>query len=181
MVGAGLGVMAIAPVAWAHGVHVTHSTGEAVRVQASFASGEPMAAAQVSVFAPDDVETPWIIGTTDPAGNFAFVPDPAQSGRWEVQVRLAGHGEIVYVPLENSSEAADSSAGEAPIAESLDLTEFESPVSGSPALTVASPSRSPAGLSVGQKLVMGAVFAWGCFGTALYFKRSTEATRGTVA
>ena len=140
-----------------------------------------MAAAQVSVFAPDDVETPWITGTTDPAGNFAFVPDPAQSGRWEVQVRLAGHGEIVYVPLEAPSVVTDSSAGVSLVAESPDMTVSEPPVSGSPTIAVASPPRSPAGLSVVQKLVMGVVFAWGCLGTALYFKRGAEVTRETVA
>ena len=181
IVGVGLGVLAIAPGAWAHGVNVTHSTGEAVRVQALFASGEPMATAQVSVFAPDDAETPWIIGTTDPAGNFAFVPDPAQSGRWEVQVRLAGHGEIVYVPLEGSSVVKDSAVGVSATALSSDLTVSGAPVSRSASLAIASPPRSPAGLSLGQKLVMGAVFAWGCFGTALYFKRGAEVTRGTAA
>ena len=157
----GIGLLAIAPAALSHGVDVSHSSGEAVRVHALFDSGEPMSEAQVSVFAPDEAQTPWVTGTTDPAGNFAFVPDPTRAGRWEVQVRLAGHGEIVYVPLEESSVADVTS----------ESATFELASSETPADTIASPPRSLAGLAARQKLVMGAVFAWGCIGTALYFKR----------
>ncbi|MGK7911248.1 MAG: carboxypeptidase regulatory-like domain-containing protein [Synechococcus sp.] len=167
----GVGIFAISPASWAHGVNVTHDAGEAVRVQASYDSGEPMAAAQVSVFAPGNVETPWITGTTDPTGNFAFVPDFTQTGRWEVQVRLAGHGDIVYVPVEDVSTAAELSSNA-----SQNTEESESlapPATRSPSRAVASPPRSPVGLSIGQKLVMGAVFSWGCVGTALYVKRKT--------
>ncbi|MEM9537497.1 MAG: carboxypeptidase-like regulatory domain-containing protein [Cyanobacteria bacterium P01_A01_bin.3] len=175
-IGMGLGMLIAVPTAWAHGINVTHGAGEAVRVQASFDSGAPMAAAQVSVFAPGDLETPWITGTTDPAGNFAFVPDVTQAGRWEVQVRLAGHGEIVYVPVEGDTAVADASthsstSSRSAIAEGSESEWVEPPPRRSPSLAVASPPRAPAGLSLRQKLVMGAVFAWGCLGTALYVKR----------
>ena len=170
-----MGLLAIAPTTWAHGVDVSHSSGEAVRVQALFDSGEPMADAQVSVFAPDDAQTPWVTGATDPAGNFAFVPDPTRIGRWEVQVRLAGHGEIVYIPLEESSATAEDPT----VLSSLDATpesaRSESTSSETPSLTIASPPRSPAGTTTRQKIVMGAVFGWGCIGTALYFKRGKTA------
>ncbi len=169
-------MLTVAPTAWAHGINVTHDAGAAVRVQASFDTGAPMAAAQVSVFAPGDLETPWITGTTDPAGNFAFVPDVTKVGRWEVQVRLAGQGEIVYVPVDGETALADASThlstlSSAAIAEGSESEWVEPPPRRSPSLAVASPPRSPAGLSLRQKLVMGAVFAWGCVGTALYVKR----------
>lgn len=173
---------AVAPAVWAHGIHVTHAAGEAVRVTASFDSGEPMVAAQVSVFAPGDLETPWMTGTTDPAGQFAFVPDMTQTGRWEVQVRLAGHGEIVYVPVDEGAVATDLSPSHASASTTASAdagSELgEASVRRSPSLTAASPPRSPVGLSISQKLAMGAVFAWGCLGTALYAKRGTRVRPG---
>ncbi|MEM6716632.1 MAG: carboxypeptidase-like regulatory domain-containing protein, partial [Cyanobacteria bacterium P01_C01_bin.147] len=60
--------------------------------------GEPMAAATVQVFAPDDPQTPVQSGLTDASGRFVFVPTTA--GTWEVSVRQAGHGDIAAIPVE---------------------------------------------------------------------------------
>lgn len=152
----GIGFIAFAPAVQAHGVRVTYSSAETIQVQATFASGEPLGNAQVTVFSPANPQIPWSSGTTDPAGNFAFVPDPALPGKWEIQVRLAGHGDILHIPIE-ANDAADT------------------PSRTGAALAIA-PSSQPIStqqLPLGQKLAMGGLFAWGCLGTALYFKRES--------
>ena len=92
--------------AQAHGTTISYSMGLIVEVQATFDSGEPMAAAQVNVFAPDDPENPWLTGVTDDEGRFVFKPDPAIPGDWDVQVRQAGHGDIIQIPIEEGARAA---------------------------------------------------------------------------
>lgn len=96
--------MLLAGPATAHGAFVDLATVAAVSIQARYDTGEPMADAQVSVFAPDDPAQPWLTGQTDAAGHFVFTPD-ARAGRWAVQVRQAGHGAMNYVAI-----AADGSA-----------------------------------------------------------------------
>ncbi|MEM1311305.1 MAG: carboxypeptidase-like regulatory domain-containing protein [Cyanobacteria bacterium P01_C01_bin.70] len=96
-----LAVMAVglSPVAAiAHGAHVQARIATAVQIQAAYDSGEPMAAATVQVFAPDDPQTPVFSGQTDETGQYAFVP--TAPGNWEVSVRQAGHGDIVVIPVE---------------------------------------------------------------------------------
>ena len=152
----GMGFLAIAPALQAHGIDVTYSSTAAIQVQANFESGEPMGNAQVTVFAPTDSYTPWATGTTNAAGNFVFVPDPTQSGSWNVQVHLAGHGESLFIPVEANNDVSSPSTAEAGV-------------------VIAPPSRaiSARQLPIGQKLAVGALFAWGCVGTALYFKRES--------
>ncbi len=151
----GMGFLAIAPALQAHGVDVTYTSTAAIQVQAAFASGEPMVNAQVSVFTPTDPQPPWATGTTDPFGSFAFVPDITQPGQWEVQVRLAGHGDILSIPIEASDTAAPAVEDGAALA------------------IVPETIISERQLPIGQKLAVGVLFAWGCVGTALYFKRES--------
>jgi len=66
---------------------------------AAYDSGEPMAGAQVTIYAPDDPSTPWLTGVCDDEGRFSFTPDTAKTGTWDVQVRQAGHGDIVHIPI----------------------------------------------------------------------------------
>ena len=82
----------------AHGAFVDVGATEAVAIHARYDTGEPMAGAQVSVFAPDDPAHPWLTGVTDADGGFVFVPDE-RAGQWAVQVRQAGHGAIGYVAV----------------------------------------------------------------------------------
>lgn len=124
----------------AHGAHISYTTGTAVQIAAAFDSGEPMAGAQVTVFAPDDPATAWMTGTCDQAGRFTFLPDPAMPGNWEVQVRLAGHGDIVVIPVDATSVAGS-------------LVQ----------------SDSHAGYSPFQIVIMSASVVWGFIGTALFF------------
>ncbi|MDB9525510.1 carboxypeptidase-like regulatory domain-containing protein [Oscillatoria sp. CS-180] len=139
----GVGIAAVGFVltpAWAiaHGAHIQSRATSAVEIQAAYDTGEPMAAAQVQVFAPDDPQSPVFTGTTDEAGHFVFVPN--QPGNWEISVRQAGHGDIAVIPVEANGAIAP---------------EF-----------INSTSLSPL-----QRIIISAAVAWGCVGTALYFRR----------
>ena len=85
----------------AHGARIETRSTSAVQVQATYDSGEPMAEAQVQIFAPGDPKNPAFMGTTDSQGQYVFVP--SQSGDWEVSVRQAGHGDIAVVPIGTDS------------------------------------------------------------------------------
>jgi nickel transport protein len=84
-------------VAQAHGAHIQSRSRQAVEIQATYDSGEPLAEAQVQVYGPDDPQTPRFTGLTDDQGRYLFTPD--QSGDWEVSVRQAGHGDIAVIPV----------------------------------------------------------------------------------
>jgi nickel transport protein len=81
----------------------------AVQIQATFDTGEPMAGGQVTVYAPDDPSTPWLTGVCDEEGRFVFAPDPGKPGTWDVQVRQAGHGDMVHIEIDEGT--ATSSGG----------------------------------------------------------------------
>ena len=91
---------------WAHGAIATVT--RTFLVEANYASGEPMAMAQVVVYSPDNSEQPWTTGQTDAVGKFEFSPDAA--GNWEVVIRQAGHGTTVSVPVA-ATDAARSAQG----------------------------------------------------------------------
>lgn len=90
--------------AYAHGTAV-EVTQTAVAVKAAFDDGEPMVDAQVLVYSPGDLETPWRKGTTDSEGMFLFAPDAEMPGAWEVTVRKAGHGETTTFLIDESGAA----------------------------------------------------------------------------
>src|SRR5215469_10669665 len=64
-----------------------------VTVQFATADGEPMANAEVTVFAPGDLKTPVETGHADSAGKFVFEPD--RDGLWTARARTKG--EVVQV------------------------------------------------------------------------------------
>lgn len=98
----------------AHGAKIEYSVNMAVEIVATYDSGEPMDAAQVTVYAPDDPATPWLSGTTDEDGCFTFTPDAEIPGTWDVQVRQAGHGDIIHIPI-GEGTASGGSTGFTPI------------------------------------------------------------------
>ena len=131
----------------AHGASIDYHQTPAIKIQAKYDDGTPMANAQVVIYAPSDRATPWLKGTTDDSGNFTFVPDTDTEnvGDWDVKVRQAGHGDITSIPItgdssENAAEAQLSSDG--------------------------------SGYTSAQKAVMAAAGIWGFIGTALFFSRS---------
>lgn len=141
-----LAIATLSPPAQAHGVSITYQETPAIALEALFDNGEPMAGAQVAVFSPADPQTPWLRGVADEAGRFTFSPDPTQPGNWEVQVRQAGHGEILVIPV-----GSDAAAGSR------------------------MPRRSASSLTPLQKGVMLGSVVWGCVGTALFFSRRSKA------
>ncbi len=90
----------------AHGTNITYTVQSTVLVEANFDTGEPMSEAQISVFSPEDPETPWLQGLADADGKFTFVPDPEFSGTYDVRIRSAGHGEILAIPINGIGQAA---------------------------------------------------------------------------
>jgi nickel transport protein len=143
----GLVAIALPQRAIAHGASIDYRETSAIEIQAVYDSGEPLASAQVSVFAPDDPAEPWLTGMTDDQGRFTFTPDRAIAGSWDVQVRQAGHGDIVSIPLDSASGSS-----------TLVSTGFQSSNAISPL----------------QKLVMAASVVWGCVGTALFFSSRSK-------
>ncbi len=106
---------AIAPVATAHGALVEYKaintpSGTAVQVVAKYDTDEPMREAQVSIYHPDQPQTPWLTGQTDANGYFEFTPD--QGGNWDIKVRHAGHGALVTMewPPETALAAKELTA-----------------------------------------------------------------------
>ncbi|MFC1526871.1 hypothetical protein ACFL6X_08695 [Candidatus Latescibacterota bacterium] len=66
-----------------HGVtHEAFDVGAGIK--ATYSDGTPMAYCDVTVFAPDDPDSEFQIGSTDPNGCFAFVPDT--TGDWRLTV-----------------------------------------------------------------------------------------------
>lgn len=93
--------------AFAHGTDITYTVDEAtdeIALVALFDDGEPMAEAQVVVYSPADLQTPYLRGLADDNGLYNFSLDTGVSGTWEVTVRVASHGEVVYIPVSNSGE-----------------------------------------------------------------------------
>jgi len=133
-------VLAAGP-ALGHAAFVQVTEARAVTIHARYDTGEPMAGAQVAVFAPDAPARPWSTGLTDGEGRFTFVPD-SRPGRWAVQARQAGHGAMGYI---------------------------EWPPGDAPGLVP--PVAQGGGPDLVQRLIMAASLAWGCIGTALYFRR----------
>lgn len=130
----------------AHGANIQYRETSAIAIQAKYDDGQPMANAQVVIYAPSDRATPWLTGVTDDGGNFSFVPndDPQNIGNWDIKVRQSGHGDITSIPinqgkLTNVSQTQVASAG--------------------------------AEYSAIQKLVMAGAVVWGSIGTALFFAR----------
>ena len=97
--------------AYAHGARIDYTVDMEIEIIATYDSGEPMAAAQVVVYAPDDLSTPWLTGVCDEEGRFSFTPDSSRPGTWDVQVRQAGHGDIVHIPVGEGGTTSGSSGG----------------------------------------------------------------------
>ncbi len=89
--------------AYAHGTKIEYDVATSLEIIAEFDSGEPMAEAQVTVYAPDAPTTPWITGFCDEEGKFSFQPDTSIPGTWDIQVRQAGHGDMIHIDIEGGS------------------------------------------------------------------------------
>lgn len=89
----------------AHGVDLEYYERNAIEIIAHYETGEPLAEAQVAVFAPGSPAEPWKTGLSDESGRFYFVPDPQMPGLWEVQVRQAGHGGLIRIEVGENGDS----------------------------------------------------------------------------
>lgn len=97
--------------AFAHGVDINYQTKTAVEIKAKYDTGQPVSEGQVTVYAPDNPAEPWVTGKADENGRYIFTPDPSKPGTWDVQVRLAGHGGVVHVPVGGDNTATPEGTG----------------------------------------------------------------------
>lgn len=172
-----LGMVGWAVPVLAHGVELDHRRVSSIELEARFETGEPMAQAQVLVYAPGNPTEAWQQGTTDDQGRFSFVPDETLPGPWEVMVRQAGHGAIATISVTGTSgtgtpgtgtsnpgsEAADPAVLNPP-GGNLEPEEEADPLGNS--LISPSTRLSP----VQRSITIGSVI-WGFIGTALFFAR----------
>ncbi len=105
-----LAVMLSPTMAYAHGAKIEYALTSSIEIVAKYDSGDPMAGAQVTVYAPDDLSTPWLTGECDDDGRFTFTPDISKPGTWDVQVRQAGHGDMIHIEVEGGSVTGGSSS-----------------------------------------------------------------------
>ena len=101
--------------AFAHGAKIEYTVATTINLTAMYDSGEPMSGAQVTIYAPDDLKTPWLTGACEENGNFSFMPDPSKPGVWDVQVRQAGHGDMVHIAVGEGGGAMSGSTGFSPL------------------------------------------------------------------
>ena len=97
--------------AYAHGAHIEYSSNVEIEIVAKYDTGGPMGGAQVVIYAPDDATTPWLTGVCDDEGRFSFVPDTSKPGTWDIQVRQAGHGDIIHIPVGEAATTTASTGG----------------------------------------------------------------------
>jgi len=107
-------VLGVTATAFAHGAKIEYTIGMTIEIRASYDTGEPMGGGQVTVYAPNDPATPWLTGVCDEEGRFTFTPDASRPGTWDVQVRQAGHGDMVHIPI-GEDMAVSGGAGYTPL------------------------------------------------------------------
>ena len=94
-----LALFGLPSVAMAHAVETNYVWGDLLEFQSTFSTGEPLQAAVVQIYAPNDLETPWQELTTDDQGRFAFMPDLTIPGDWNVYIEQDSHKDIWTVPV----------------------------------------------------------------------------------
>ena len=166
----------ITPVVYAHGVIITYTlkTNGQIELAAEFDTGEVMSEGQVTIYSPADPLNPWLVGTADALGHYVFVLDPDLLGTWDIQVRKAGHGDIIHIPLEVGM--IDLALVEHPPGE-LTLQATEPQPAPEPArerttnstISSGGNNATAGGFSSLQILLMSGSIIWGFVGTALYF------------
>lgn len=160
--------------ALAHGVAIDYQTTQAIEITALYDTGEPMANAQVIVYAPEDPSTPWMTATTSESGKFTFTPDRSQPGNWEIAVRQAGHGEILNIPVESETLAAPELQEDAVQSEAGGPANSPSPTIEATRLEETARSNGTGSLSPMQRVLMAGSALWGFVGTALFFVRGKK-------
>jgi nickel transport protein len=157
-------IVIFSPRVLAHGSKVSYRQTEAIQIRAQYDNGSPMGNAQVIVYAPNNPATPWLKGMTDTEGKFVFIPDASIRGSWNVTVRVGGHGSIINIPLEQSSEEVETR--KTPTGENVSEKIINQ--------SNTSNQTNSSNYTSLQKLVMVATGVWGFVGTALFFSRKSN-------
>lgn len=159
-------------IAQAHAALMNYTIAPAISLQAMYEGGEPMAAAQIVVYAPDNPAEPWLTGKTDEQGRFTFTPDPAISGEWAVQARQAGHGAMMHVTL---GDDAPANAGTDTSANPHAHADASTDAASAKAATVSAATHThTTGQTPMQRGLMIASIVWGFIGTGLFFARKRK-------
>lgn len=142
----GLFLLGTSAPALGHGAVAEYRQVRAIEIRGEYDNGDPMSEAQVTIYAPENPNEPWLEGTTQEDGTFVFVPDPEQAGGWVARVRKGGHGDMTTIQVETAQ------AEETPTqANSNDWQ---------------GGSYTPL-----QRALMAIIGVWGFVGTALFFAR----------
>ncbi|MGD1864685.1 MAG: carboxypeptidase regulatory-like domain-containing protein [Phormidesmis sp.] len=103
MFAAALGIAVLPTKAMAHQVQtnyfINNRADDGLELRTTFSNGEPLKGAKVTVYAPDQPLRARVTGITDSQGRFTFDPDESISGDWEVNIKRAGHQDILTVPV----------------------------------------------------------------------------------
>lgn len=94
--------LGIAASAWGHAVETDYFFdlfSEQLSFTATYSTGEPMAGAEVTIYAPDNATIPWERSYADDQGTFAFTPDESITGEWRIEFRQQGHQDILLIPV----------------------------------------------------------------------------------
>ncbi len=94
--------LGIASAAWGHSVETDYFVdlfSDELAFTSTYSTGEPMAEATVTIYAPNNPDIPWQEGTTDEGGNFAFLPDESIPGDWRIEFGQGGHQDIWVIPV----------------------------------------------------------------------------------
>lgn len=97
--------------AYAHGVVTEFHEQTSYKIIAAYDTGDPMAEAQVIIYAPDDPTNPWKKGKCDEEGHYIFTPDFSIHGNWAVQIRQSGHGATVNIKIDEEGAAVSGGSG----------------------------------------------------------------------
>jgi len=95
----GLALVGFPGQAWAHQVETFYFMNDELEFQSTFSTGEPFVGATVEIYAPNDLDQPWMTLTTDEEGRFAFLPDESIPGDWEIAIEQEGHADYWTVPV----------------------------------------------------------------------------------
>jgi nickel transport protein len=87
--------------ALAHQVETFYFMRDQLEFQSTFSNGEPFVGATVEIYAPDNLDEPWMTTTTDEEGRFAFMPDESIPGEWEISIEdeEQSHADYWTVPV----------------------------------------------------------------------------------
>ncbi|MEM9771968.1 MAG: hypothetical protein AAF889_10320, partial [Cyanobacteria bacterium P01_D01_bin.73] len=70
-----------------------------LEIQSTFSEIESFPNAPVVVYSPENPDQPWMTGTTDEDGRFAFQPEPGVTGIWSVEIGEDSHWDQLDIPV----------------------------------------------------------------------------------